>query len=750
MEHARERDDGAAWQLRPESIVIAKTVTLRKIGAQTDPERAPPPHRGSVRARLDDLRRQSSVKRLDNGPMLPLHRPASAAAVTHSRIHQALRRNESEFMFSSKQTTVDGFLYSSRFQHNMTKRPMSSKSTEKKQRAHHVATTSGSTSGGSAMLEILSFAFEILSNACTVNFEEFVRDRPDINVVSTLTRLSEIQLHNPACSKTPENSHAPPGSQKGEYYERGDGRSLPFAEVLKFMLKTPSSSVKKNLELRSTFRVPARKWLPDIERTPCEPPLLECNEVPLTEGSQSIPDDVRQQIRRLAPLEKENLVLMERVGKRESCAIGPSVDASLETGLLIASDSLEQPDSSDEAEGPTDSATIEPVLDSERQFAHRRLDTNPSEGYNFMFYFVIGAMMLTCLIYNIFFKQRVEANFLRQNALPETMLRQDVIASDQEMMRLWECEVCCFKSYDAHQTCMLCGTERSFQFVDKPLHELEAGSDSALTSTASSSKYILYDGTPKSSAKAATAAASSTKFNRDLLKHKLRILIDAHLALPICKHILGIPITFSDLEFVDNDLYKNLKWLRENNGVESLALDFTVTVDQYTDKSKIVELVPNGAQIPVTDENKKEYIDLRFKWIVVFDHQELELLICGIPDIDVQDWKNNTIYVGERDEKVTAWFWNVIDEFSNEQKARLLQFTTGSARVPVQGFKALTMNDGRICPFAIQCVSKDECLYPRAHTCFNRIDLPKYDSEKDLRIALSLVIQMEVTGFTIE
>ena len=53
------------------------------------------------------------------------------------------------------------------------------------------------------------------------------------------------------------------------------------------------------------------------------------------------------------------------------------------------------------------------------------------------------------------------------------------------------------------------------------------------------------------------------------------ILIDAHLALPVCKHILGIPITFSDLEFVDNDLYKNLKWLRENTGVESLALDFT-------------------------------------------------------------------------------------------------------------------------------------------------------------------------------
>lgn len=57
----------------------------------------------------------------------------------------------------------------------------------------------------------------------------------------------------------------------------------------------------------------------------------------------------------------------------------------------------------------------------------RRL-AGASEGYNFMFYFVIGAMMLTCLIYNIFFKHKMEANFLRQHALPETMLRQDVIA----------------------------------------------------------------------------------------------------------------------------------------------------------------------------------------------------------------------------------------------------------------------------------------------------------------------------------
>ena len=52
------------------------------------------------------------------------------------------------------------------------------------------------------------------------------------------------------------------------------------------------------------------------------------------------------------------------------------------------------------------------------------------------------------------------------------------------------------------------------------------------------------------------------------------MLIDAHLTLPMSKHILGIPITFSDLEFIDVELYNNLKWLKVNSGVDSLCLDF--------------------------------------------------------------------------------------------------------------------------------------------------------------------------------
>jgi hypothetical protein len=143
-----------------------------------------------------------------------------------------------------------------------------------------------------------------------------------------------------------------------------------------------------------------------------------------------------------------------------------------------------------------------------------------------------------------------------------------------------------------------------------------------------------------------------------------------HLALPLLKHILGAPITLGDLSFLDLDLHKNLRWMLEND-VELLCLDFTVT-HKYLDWMEVVPLRPGGDKIPVTEQNKCQYVNLRLKHDVmdavkaqlsallrglyeviprdlmsVFDYQELELLCCGVPVIDVVEWKQNTNYLGE-------------------------------------------------------------------------------------------------------
>lgn len=139
----------------------------------------------------------------------------------------------------------------------------------------------------------------------------------------------------------------------------------------------------------------------------------------------------------------------------------------------------------------------------------------------------------------------------------------------------------------------------------------------------------------------------------------------------------------------------------------------------------------------------------------VFDFQELELLMCGLPTIDLEDWKSNTIYGGELERKgdqhkVVKWWWEVLEEFSDEQRARLLQFVTGTSGVPSQGFAVLQGNDGNIRRFTITGMPLSQGIFPRGHTCFNRINLPLYNSKEDLRQYVTLAINMENTGFDIE
>lgn len=131
-------------------------------------------------------------------------------------------------------------------------------------------------------------------------------------------------------------------------------------------------------------------------------------------------------------------------------------------------------------------------------------------------------------------------------------------------------------------------------------------------------------------------------------------LLTVHFALPLLKHILGVPISLSDLEFIDETFYKNLCWIRTQDGISNLCLDFTVEHEDARGRRTVVELKPGGASVPVTDENKEEYLNLMLQnkmftsvsdqisallkglydvipqtLLAAFDYQELELLLCG-------------------------------------------------------------------------------------------------------------------------
>lgn len=247
--------------------------------------------------------------------------------------------------------------------------------------------------------------------------------------------------------------------------------------------------------------------------------------------------------------------------------------------------------------------------------------------------------------------------------------------------------------------------------------------------------------------------------------------LDCHFSRAVYKRLLGRKVSLKDMETLDLEYFKSLVWMLENDITDVITEDFSVETDDYGEK-KIIDLIPNGRNIPVTEENKQDYVRLVVEYrlqtsvteqmdnfligfheiipkdiIAIFDEQELELLISGLPDIDVNDWQNNTSYNNYSASSIQIqWFWRAVKSFDNEERAKLLQFATGTSKVPLNGFKELSSVDGN-CKFSIHRDYGSLDRLPSSHTCFNQIDLPAYESYETLRGSLLLAITEGHEGF---
>ena len=217
-------------------------------------------------------------------------------------------------------------------------------------------------------------------------------------------------------------------------------------------------------------------------------------------------------------------------------------------------------------------------------------------------------------------------------------------------------------------------------------------------------------------------------------------LIDGFFIRPFYKMILNKAITLQDIEAVDIEYYKSMQFIMETDDVDSLDLTFTSESDVYGHKVE-TELKPGGKDIKVTNENKKEFIDLVIQWrfvhriekqmtsfmkgfneiipqrcIALFDPKEFELLLSGLGDVNIKDWQMNTAFKGEYNmqHRVIQWFWMAMYSFPNELRLRFLQFVTGTSRVPMNGFVELQGSNGYQ-KFTIQSWGDYKQL-PRAHT----------------------------------
>ncbi|MBZ3877400.1 E3 ubiquitin-protein ligase HACE1, partial [Sciurus carolinensis] len=236
----------------------------------------------------------------------------------------------------------------------------------------------------------------------------------------------------------------------------------------------------------------------------------------------------------------------------------------------------------------------------------------------------------------------------------------------------------------------------------------------------------------------------------------------------------GIPVNYQDVASIDPEYAKNLQWILDND-ISDLGLELTFSVEtDVFGAMEEVPLKPGGGGILVTQNNKAEYVQLVTELrmtraiqpqinaflqgfhmfippslIQLFDEYELELLLSGMPEIDVSDWIKNTEYTSgyEREDPVIQWFWEVVEDITQEERVLLLQFVTGSSRVPHGGF-ANIMGGSGLQNFTIAAVPYTPNLLPTSSTCINMLKLPEYPSKEILKDRLLVALHCGSYGYT--
>eukprot|EP01035_Chromulina_nebulosa_P020655 gene20655-26780_t len=223
-----------------------------------------------------------------------------------------------------------------------------------------------------------------------------------------------------------------------------------------------------------------------------------------------------------------------------------------------------------------------------------------------------------------------------------------------------------------------------------------------------------------------------------------------------------------DLKTFDEELYKNLLFLKSYEGdISDLSLTFSVNDDSFG-RNKEIELIPNGSNISVSSSNRFRYIHAVAKYYLhdriktqaqsffsglyqiiqpdmlsIFCSSELHILISGSSDdIDLSDWKTNTRLVGYLPiDRHVSNFWSIVKDFNEADKRLLLRFVTSCERPPSLGFSSMNPS------FTIQRVDcSDDSRLPTASTCFNVLKLPTYSNKQILKEKLLFSIRSN-SGF---
>ncbi|KAM8872529.1 putative E3 ubiquitin-protein ligase HERC1 isoform 2-T2 [Synchiropus picturatus] len=228
--------------------------------------------------------------------------------------------------------------------------------------------------------------------------------------------------------------------------------------------------------------------------------------------------------------------------------------------------------------------------------------------------------------------------------------------------------------------------------------------------------------------------------------------LDLHLAPWVWKQLCAMPLVGSDLEEVDLLTHRTLQGILhlENSGITEDNFHVMIPLDSFMAHSadgRLVPVVPGGQNISLTFANRTEYVERALEYrlhemdpqvaavregmstiipvplLSLLTAQQLEQLVCGLPEVSVHMLKKLVRYRDiTESHQLIGWFWQSLEEFTNEERVLFLRFVSGRSRLP--------SNPADISQkFQIIKVDRPVNGLPTAQTCFFLLRLPPYTSQ---------------------
>uniref|UniRef100_A0A3B3XBU6 HECT domain-containing protein n=1 Tax=Poecilia mexicana TaxID=48701 RepID=A0A3B3XBU6_9TELE len=246
-------------------------------------------------------------------------------------------------------------------------------------------------------------------------------------------------------------------------------------------------------------------------------------------------------------------------------------------------------------------------------------------------------------------------------------------------------------------------------------------------------------------------------------------VVDLHFPLALYKKLLDVSPSLDDFKELSPTEARSLQQLLDYEGgdvEETFLLNFAITRENYG-MTEIKELIPGGESIAVDKNNRKEFVEAYLRYVFsdsvseqysafsagflkvcggeilsLFQPSELMAMVVGNNNYNWEEMEKNAVYKGEytATHPTVRLFWEVFHEFPLEKKKQFLLFLTGSDRIPIHGMESLRI--------VIQSTTAEEHYLPVAHTCYNLLDMPRYQTKETLRRRLTQAVE-QYEGFSL-